>query len=214
MFEVNNLSIKYPHQSSYLLSSVNFTIQNGETLWLRGPNGSGKTSLLYAICNVIPREIDAEREGDVILDNQILNDTPLNKLIPLISLVMANPNWELFFSNSQNEIVFSLENLGLNSSEIKKRITDAGLRFDLVNLMDFDSNKLSEGWKKLVVLAVHAAIRPRILLLDEPFNGLSQTHLEKVVDWLNDYLSSGGSLIIADHNEIVSALNPKILNLG
>lgn len=212
MLQINNLSVRYPQQD-WLFKDVSLILNKGETLWLKGTNGSGKTSLLYAVANVIPLMIEAERTGEVFLDNDLLNDVPLNNLIPELSLMLCNPYWDLFFTYPEDEIVFALENIGLSVSEIDGRLKSVSEEFGLGEWLKFPTHKLSAGWQKMVVLAVHAAIRPKILLLDEPLNGLSPANIATVMNWLAGYSREGGILIIAEHSPLITKLIPAILNL-
>lgn len=213
MLQVRNLSVCYPGQN-HLFRAISFDLDSGQTFWLKGINGSGKTSLLYALSNVIPQMIEAEKTGEVFLDNDLLNEVPLQNLIPKLSLMLCNPVWELFFTYPEDEIVFALENISLSEAEMESRVREVSDTFCLGSWLNHPTHKLSAGWQKMVVLAVHAAIKPRVLLLDEPFNGLSDASSEKVLSWLINYTKEGGSLIIAEHSALVERLNPAILQLG
>ena len=213
MLQVNDLSVRYPGQK-FLFANLSFTLNKGETLWLKAPNGSGKTTLLYALCNVIPRAIDAERTGEIRLDNVLVNDIPLQKLLPDLSLMLCNPDWELFFTYPEQEMIYALENLGLSDAEIKDRLNKAISDFGLEPWLHTPTHKLSAGWQKMVVLAVHAVVKPKVLLLDEPFNGLSDANTERVLVWLKHFTREGGSLIIAEHSPLVTKLDPTVFELG
>jgi ABC-type multidrug transport system ATPase subunit len=80
-------------------------------------------------------------------------------------------------------------------------------------IQDTESHKLSLGCQKMLSLAIQAAIKPKVLLLDEALNGLSESNRVIVINWLQDYLNEGGSLVIADHDRIISELRPSILKL-
>ncbi|MFO7660146.1 MAG: ABC transporter ATP-binding protein [Candidatus Cloacimonadaceae bacterium] len=213
MLQVNDLSVRYPGQK-FLFENLSFTLGQGETLWLKAPNGSGKTTLLYALSNVIPISIVADRSGEVLLDNVLLNDVPLPNLLPVLSLMLCNPGWELFFTFPEEEIIFALENLNLSEAEIGDRLNSICSDFALEQWMQTPVHKLSAGWQKMVVLAAHCAVKPRVLLLDEPFNGLSDVNAARVMSWLKNYLRDGGSLIIAEHSPRIEQLNPTLLELG
>lgn len=213
MLEVNGLGVKYSDKN-FLFRDISFTLNPGQTLWLKSPNGSGKTTLLYALSNVIPLSIEAERSGEIWLDKALLNDIPLPQLIPNLSLMLCNPAWELFFTYPEEEIVFALENLNLDEAEIKKRLASVCRDFALDKWLQTPVHKLSAGWMKMVVLAAHSAVRPRILLLDEPLSGLSEMNALRVLNWLKQYVRDGGILITAEHSPLMEQLNPIRLELG
>lgn len=214
MLQVKKLSLRYPESDKDLLTDVSFTLNDGQVLWLKGANGAGKTSLLYAISNVIPQSISCSRTGDIVLYDELMNEVPVNKLIPKISIMLSNPHWELFFTTPEDEIVFALENIGLADAEITDRVSSVCDAFNLEQFMKFPSCKLSIGWQKMVMIAVHAAVMPKVLLLDEPFNGLSDTNIYRVIDWIKSYLAKDNSVIIAEHSEKVNLLKPVIMQLS
>jgi energy-coupling factor transport system ATP-binding protein len=214
MLNIHNLSVKYPDNAANTFTNVSFVLNNGEALWLKGANGIGKSTLLYAIANVIPQILDAHREGNISLDGININYKLVNELIPDISLMLSNPAWELLFSSIDDEIVFALENLGLKDDDIKERLTEAKSFFLLNQWDSYQPHQMSWGWQKMLSCAVHYAIKPKVLLLDEPFNGLAVDNANIVVKWLKGFLQDGGILIVADHQTKVMGLNPKVLNLS
>jgi energy-coupling factor transport system ATP-binding protein len=213
MLEIKDLSIAYP-QGKTLFSNVSFTLKKGEMLWLRGPNGCGKSSLLYAICNVIPQMISATRTGEVYYSGKLLNDISVNMLRPQMSLLLANPDWEFFMGTVYDEVVYSLENLGIESDEIDDRLEEVSEQLMTSDTCYKNLFNLSYGFKKLAALTVHASIKSDVLLLDEPFSGLSANANKTVCDWLRNYLNNSGIVVIADHSPDVQNLNPKILELN
>ena len=96
MLDVRDLSIRYHNQTENLISGLSFSLKKGSTFWLKGKNGSGKTSVLYSICNVIPQMISAERDGSIFFNDKLMNEVPVNNLAPDFSLMLSNPGWELF----------------------------------------------------------------------------------------------------------------------
>jgi energy-coupling factor transporter ATP-binding protein EcfA2 len=212
MLEVRNLSVHY-QDCLKLLDNLSFQLKSGEILWLRGPNGSGKTTLLYSICNIIPQMIEATRTGKIYLDGDDITSRPLNLMLPDLSFSMSNPNLEFFFANPEDEIIFALENAGFSEAEIKARLERAINHFGLQKFRQTHTHHLSAGWQKMASLAVQAAISPRILLLDEPLNGLSPDNIGVVIGWVKDYLSGGNCLVVAEHSEAINDLNPIVLNL-
>ncbi|HOV16141.1 MAG TPA: ABC transporter ATP-binding protein [Candidatus Cloacimonadota bacterium] len=213
MLEVRQLGVRYPGQD-FLFQDLSFQVSEGEVLWLRGPNGAGKTTLLYAVSNIIPSSVQAERQGSVFLNGENITTLPINKLIPKLSIVLSNPAWEMFFSTAEEEILFALENMGLPEKEIEQRLKTIAEQFELMPMLNEPSLHFSAGWQKMLVLAVHAAIRPQVLLLDEPFAGLSDESVKKVINCLKDYLAKGGCLILAEHSSAVTELEPVTLNLS
>lgn len=213
MLEVKDLSLAYPEQPP-LLQHLSFSLDRAQLLMIKGANGCGKTSLLHSICNVIPQLIKADRQGAILLEGEVLNEVHVNQLTPRMSMALSKPAWEFFFTSVQEEIIFALENLGLPESEMEARLQEVLHSFNLLDKQDFPLHKLSVGWQKMASLAVQAAISPKLLLLDEPLNGLSLSNQTAVLNWLQDYLSQGGILLVAEHSEKLNELSPQILDLS
>jgi len=213
MLEVRDLSIKYYNQIEPLISCLSLTLRKGDVLWLKGKNGCGKTSVLYSICNVIPQMLSAERDGSIFFNDKLMNEVVVNNLAPDFSLLLSNPAWELFFSTIEGEIIFALENIGLTENEISERLSYVTDTFRLNQWKHLNTHHLSYGWQKMVNLAVHAAIKPSVLLLDEPLSGLSDDNKNIVLLYLSEYQKSGGIAILAEHSDSINELQPQIMCL-
>lgn len=213
MLHVKNICIKYPNHNDWILKNINLELNSGETIWLKGKNGIGKSTLLYSICNVIPQLINAIRTGYNFINGEVINDIPINSLIPNLSLMQANPHWEMFFTNLIDEITFPLENIGLSDKIINERLEYVTSLLGIGSIMNQPSVNLSFGWQKMAAIAVHAAMKPKILLLDEPFNGLSVNNIKSVLNWMTDFTNCEGSIIVTDHTTTIKEINPKILYL-
>ena len=213
MLQVKQLSLCYPNAEP-LWQDISFHLKQGDALWLKGANGSGKTSLLYTLANVIPQTIEATRQGEIYLQGSLSNDIPLNCLSPQVSLSLSNPKWEMFFTTLEEELCFALENIGLTPVEIETRLQAALTRFHLIDWLECPVHKLSPGWQKMVSLAAQAALKPGVLLLDEPLAGLSETNAQLVIDWMQDYLKEGGVIVAAEHSHLINEMHPQILVLA
>ena len=210
MFEAFSLSLRYD-SSNPLFSGLSFRLQPGDCLWVKGANGCGKTSLLYALANVIPQHIEAEKTGNILLNGKITNDIHIQNLLPDIGLVMHNPAWQLFFPTVKEELIYSLENLGWDETEITKRITDSIHRFDLTAYAEANPLTLSAGIQKLLTLAIIDSVSPFVIMLDEPLNGLSGANLILVKDWMKAQSSLGKILLIAEHNPLIAEVCNRVL---
>jgi len=201
MLEVHNLSIRYSDSDECLFRDLSFKLNAGSLLWVKGPNGCGKTSLLYALANIIPQHINALRDGIITLEGKALTDVPISQLMPDLALSMQNTAWQLLFPSIEEELIYALENLGLSDEEIETRLAAALSRFNLTSYKNSHPNQLSGGFQKLLSLAIIDTISPQLILLDEPFNGLSDSNIQIVNDWLKNMQLCGKIMIIADHFE-------------
>ncbi len=206
MLRVEGLGLRYPKQERWLLRDISFRLAPGELLWLKGPNGSGKTSLLNVISGIIPQRVKAELTGSVTLSDIDLCHLPLNERFRHLGYQMSDPDHQIFFPRIEKELSFALENGGLPAEEMRKRIARAQACFGLVSFGQVEPGHLSRGQKKLLVLAACAALDSPLYLLDEPTAALSDTALKLLLDWLTKLLASGRSVLVAEHNWVIGDL--------
>ncbi len=201
MLKVQNLTVRYSDAEAYLFQDLSFQLQTGSLLWIKGPNGCGKTSLLYALSNIIPQHIGAVRQGQILFDEQVLNDIPLPRMLPLMSMVMQNPEWQILFPTVEEEIIYALENTGLADNIIADRLQQSLDRFHLAQYQKANPHHLSAGYQKLLMLCIIDAASPDVMLLDEPLSGLSASHINLVLSWLEICKQEGKIIILTEHNE-------------
>ncbi len=211
---VAGLCLRYPNQPGLLLENVSFALQPGELLWLRGPNGSGKTSLLNCLSGVIPQHVKAELTGAINLGCADLITVPITRRFRFLAYQMSDPDSQIFFPRVEKELAFALENLGLPVGEIRDRIGEEAAFFGLEGYLRREPATLSYGEKKLLLFAVCAALRPSLLLLDEPSSGLGDRALEKLRAWLEKALASGCRVVLTEHGSKMGDLAAQNLDLG
>lgn len=213
MLRVEGLTLKYPKQQNPLLCDISFSLPPGGLLWLRGGNGSGKTSLLNILSGIIPQRVKADLTGSVTLYGTDISALPLNEKFRYLAYQMSDPDNQIFFPRIAKELSFALENAGLPALEMRERMSLATARFGLEEFGNVEPGNLSQGQKKLLVLATCAAFDPPLYLLDEPSSGLSETAQELLFAWLKEILSAGRMVVVAEHNPVLSSLATATLEL-
>ncbi len=199
MLDINNLSFWYPETNSPAIDSVNLKIQNDQTVAIIGPNGSGKTTLGYCLCGIIPHLIKGMMKGDVFVDYRNTRDHPLKAIIKDIGIIFQDPDSQFVTLRVKEEIAFGLENMDLSQREIDARFNDVVERFSLSNLLNSAPQDLSMGQKQRVALASVIAMRPKILLLDEPASTLDPRGQRKFLDVIKE-LKGSLTIIMLTHN--------------
>lgn len=213
MLELRNLTFGY-EEEQHLFTDINLQAQKGEVVILRGASGSGKTTLLKIISNVIPNLVHGYLTGDVELAGSGTSELSLPELSPKISLMMQEPENQLFFPNVEAELAFGPENLCIPAPEIENRITDTLQLLEITHLRFQETATLSFGQKKLVALASLITLSPQVFLLDEPAAGLSNEYVSVLKKAIMKLAKAGKIFLIANHLPIMDELADKVIELG
>ena len=185
---VSNLGFSYPDQPD-VLREVNFTVMPGERVGIIGPNGSGKTTLFLQICGVLkPTAGEVIVLGKPVLNGDFRSD---------IGLVFQNPDDQLFCPSVWDDVAFGPQNMGLSQEEVEARVTEALSVVGAVDLAHRSSHHLSEGEKRMVSIAGVLAMRPRLLIYDEPSANLDIRSRRRLIRLLQ---TSEDTLLIASHD--------------
>ncbi len=167
MISVNHLSISYPSHSS-ILNDVSFSLENGESVALMGANGCGKTSLLLAMCGLLPFE------GNITVGGISLSSGTRKKVQQKIGYIFQNPDEQLFCPTIREDIAFGLQNLGFPNAQIQAETEHWLDAFGLKACAERSALMLSGGEKRMASLAAVLSMSPEILLLDEPTSFLDR----------------------------------------
>ncbi len=214
LLRVNNLCFRYADQTDWLISELSLSIEKGEIIAITGDSGSGKTTLLFLLAGVIPRHRPGEIKGDINLAAADHRNNSLAQLAPHISLVMQQPDEQIFFPTVEQELAFAPENLCLPVNEIESRIQYALKILNIEDIRFSATDQLSFGQQKLVALAAIHTLQPEILLLDEISNGLASERLNDISLLIKEYAASGKAVVLADHDLGLIALADKIIKLS
>jgi len=207
VIEVRDLRFKYRRSQRYALDGVDLTVRKGEFLGIVGPSGSGKSTLCLTFNGIIPHSIRGEFEGEVkITDPEIgksydTRETPVPKLSTIVGLVLQNPESQIFNMTVEEEVAFALENLGLPREEILERVEWA---LEIAGLEDkrneFPPN-LSGGEQQRLAIAAILAMKPKILVLDEPTTQLDPLGRKSVLEMISRLNREEGiTVVLVDHN--------------
>ena len=172
--EVKNLSYVYSPGTPYAaaaLNGVDITIDEGDFLGIIGKTGSGKSTFIQHLNALIRLQSGSIKVFDVDLTQK---KPDLKKLRGTVGMVMQYPEYQLFDETVEKDVAYGPKNLGLSEEEIKGRVREAiglvGLNYDEVK--DRSPFELSGGQKRRVAIAGVIAMKPRVLVLDEPTAGL------------------------------------------
>ena len=168
IIEVRNLSFRYYGSDRTVLENVDLAIGQGEIVLIVGHSGCGKSTLLRAINGLIPHQHGGDYTGQVFVDDRLVSGTTMSELALSVGYIFQNPENQIFMFSVERDIAFGLENLALPRSEIRSRVDWAMDMLKIRNLALRAPHELSDGQKQRVAIAGVLAMRPKILILDEP----------------------------------------------
>ena len=202
LLKVTNLTYTYGHGTPFVTHAVNnvsFSIESGEIIGIIGHTGSGKSTVVGMLNGLIKPE-----GGEVFLEGKnIWTDFPKIADVRFkVGLVMQYPEYQLFEETVFKDIAFGPLNMGVPESEIEERVLEAadfvGFERELLYKSPFD---LSGGQKRRAAIAGIIAMRPEILVLDEPAAGLDPRGREAIfTNILNYQRANGNTVVIVSHS--------------
>lgn len=168
--EVRGLSFAYPGVKAPVLEGLDWRVSQGAFALLVGGTGSGKSTLLSLLKPEIAPA--GERTGDARVLGENVADMDVRASAERVGYVFQDPENQIVCETVWHEMAFGLENLGLARDEMRRRVAETSYFFGLEDWLHRDTDTLSGGRKQLLSLAAVLALRPRVLLLDEPTSQL------------------------------------------
>ena len=206
VIQVSGLTFTYAGAKSPAIMDVNLEVSEGEFILIVGPSGGGKSTLCRCLNGLIPHFYEGEYTGSVTVCGLKVADTPTHILSQHIGMVFQNPQNQLFSLSVEADIAFPLENLGLPRQEIRQRVDEVLELLNLQHLKDRSPFELSGGQQQKVAIASVLAMKPKIILLDEPtsfLDPLSALHLFETIDYVRKRL--GLTVLMVEHRVDLAA---------
>lgn len=214
VLEVKNLTHTYSGNTPFVndaVSNVSFTVEKGEILGIIGHTGSGKSTLVQHLNGLLK-----PTDGQVLFSGEDIWENPkeIRKIRSKVGLVFQYPEYQLFEETVYADIAFGPKNMGLDGDELDSRIKEicriVGVKPEYMEKSPFD---LSGGEKRRVAIAGVMAMRPEVIVFDEPTAGLDPKGRENVIKIIKDYReATGATVIIISHSmEDMAVLADKLL---
>ncbi|MFQ3545534.1 ABC transporter ATP-binding protein [Halobacillus rhizosphaerae] len=211
---VENLTFQYPDTEEEVLKNINFTLHFGEILGIVGPTGAGKSTLAMCLNGLVPQVIEGELRGDVFVKEKNINETSVAEISEHVGFVFQEPENQLSQMTIEEEIAFGMGNLGVAREEMINRIKES---LEQVGLSGFEKRSplaLSGGQQQRLAIASVMAMRPSIMIMDEPTSMLDPKGKNEVYDVLQNLKEFNMTGIIIDHEvERIATYCDKILVL-
>ena len=194
-FVSDDVSYRYPGSAKTGVCQVNLELEPGTFLAILGANGSGKSTLARLCCGLLKPTF-----GRVLVEGySTANDEQLKYIYQQVGIVFQHPDNQFVASTVEREIAFGVENRTLSSPEIRQVVDEELSRFGLMALKTAQPHSLSGGEKRLLSLADIWALKPKLILVDEPLAMLDPGTKHRITGLLQELKTRGQSMIWFTH---------------
>ena len=195
MLTINNVTVEYP-DGTKAINNLSLNVKSGEKLALIGANGAGKSTLMLAIEGIL------DSTGEIKIDDLVVDSKNIVKVRQQVGMLFQNPDDQLFMATIYDDIAFGPRNAGLDEESVKYRVEGRLKLLNIEHLKDKTALKLSGGEKRMAALATVLAMKPSVMLLDEPTAFLDPKARRNLINVLN---SLPHTMLIATHDLITFA---------
>ncbi|WP_346292777.1 ABC transporter ATP-binding protein [Sphaerothrix gracilis] len=200
--KIANLGYAYPDCPA-VLQGIDLNIAVGERVGLIGPNGAGKTTLFLSICGVLIPQM-----GEIQLFDQVVQP---GKFRPEIGLVFQNPSDQLFSLSVEEDVAFGPTNMGFSGEAIEERVCEALHLTGVFDLRHRPPHHLSGGERRMVAIASVLAMRPQLVIYDEPSANLDMRSRRRLIRFLQE---ASQTILVSSHDlELVLEVCDRVILL-
>lgn len=215
LIELQNYTWRYLNTNEPALKEINLTIEEGTFVGVIGPNGAGKTSLAYSMNGLIPGQYRGIKKGTVHVRGKEVEEYGGGVLQRTVGMVFSDPEAQFTAMTVEDELVFGMENLGMNRAEIRERLEWVTELTGLKPLLEKPPYEISGGQKQRVALAAVLAMTPDVMVLDEPTSMLDPLSRKQVFDVLGRLKKEQkNTIIVIEHSlEHLAPLSDRMILL-
>ena len=203
MITIQDLSFTYKDEKNPALQEVSLTIPDGGFLGVIGPAGAGKTTLARAVSGMIPHLYPGDFYGSVSVNGMDTFEASLLDLSRQVGMVFQDVDSQLISPVVEDEMLYGLENFAVSREEIPGRIEEALQKVGIADLKERSIGSLSGGQRQKVAIASILALKPRVLVLDEPTGELDPRSSRQVFSLLKELNEEQGITVILIEQKIM-----------
>lgn len=203
IIEVRDVSFSYANtEGAPALDHVSLSVNEGDFLGIIGPSGAGKSTLASIVSGAIPHHYPGTLYGATIVAGQDTCDVSLTDISQVVGSVLQDIDTQMVASVVEDEMLFGLENFGVPHDQIERRLEETLATVGISDLRDREIATLSGGQKQKVAIAAILALRPRVLVLDEPTAALDPASSTLVFDTLRQINRDGGITVVVIEQKV------------
>lgn len=212
LIELKDFSFKYYGADNLALKKIDLTIEEGEYVVITGPSGCGKTTLCRTINALVPQFHRGYIAGNVIIDGLNTREHNVAEYASIAGMVFQQPENQLVTLNVEKEIAFGPENLGVEPKEVRRRVEELIDLLELEHLREKHPHEMSGGEQQRVAIAATLALKPKILVADEPTSNLDPKSAESILKIISSLNKRDLTVILVEHRlDLVSKDATRIL---
>ena len=203
MIQIQDLSFTYKGENKPALQEIRLAVPDGGFLGIIGPAGAGKTTLARTLTGMIPHHYAGDFYGSVTVNGKDTFETTLPELSRLVGMVFQDVDSQIVSPMVEDELLYGLENFGVPREEIPARMEEALRKVGIPDLRDRTIGSLSGGQRQKVAIASILALKPQILVLDEPTGELDPRSSRQVFSLLRELNEEQGVTVIIIEQKIM-----------
>ena len=203
MIQIQDFSFTYKNGENPALQEVSLTVPDGGFLGIIGPAGAGKTTLARAIAGIIPHHYPGDFYGSVTVNGLDTVDSTIVDLSRLVGMVFQDVESQIISPLVEDELLYGLENFGVPREEIPGRMEEALAKVGVSDLRERSIASLSGGQRQKVAIASIIALKPKILVLDEPTGELDPRSSRQIFSLLKELNEEQGITVILIEQKIM-----------
>ena len=203
MIQIQDFSFTYKNGENPALQEISLTVPDGGFLGIIGPAGAGKTTLARAIAGIIPHHYPGDFYGSVTVNGLDTVDSKIVDLSRLVGMVFQDVESQIISPLVEDELLYGLENFGVPREEIPGRMEEALAKVGVSDLRERSIASLSGGQRQKVAIASIIALKPKILVLDEPTGELDPRSSRQIFSLLKELNEEQGITVILIEQKIM-----------
>ena len=202
IINVDDVSFSYGTQTEQALSHISLSVNKGDFIGIIGPSGAGKSTLAACLSGAVPHHYTGTFFGSVMVDGHDTCEASLTDVSQIVGSVLQDIDTQMVASVVEDEMLFGLENFGVPHDLIEQRVSETLETVGISDLRDREIATLSGGQKQKVAIAAILAMRPRVLVLDEPTAALDPASSTLVFETLREANRALGITIVVVEQKV------------
>ena len=203
MIRIQDVSFTYKDEKHPALKEISLEVPEGGFLGIIGPAGAGKTTLARAIGGIVPHHYPGDFYGRITVNGMDTVDSPLTEMSRAVGTVFQDVESQIISPVVEDELLYGLENFGVTREEIPERMDFALEKVGIPELKERSIASLSGGQRQKVAIASVIALKPRVLLLDEPTGELDPRSSRQIFTLLKSLNEDLGITVIVIEQKIM-----------